>query len=49
MKLLCGDCLELINDILDNSIDLIATDPPYKMTSRGSKRFIRWYVFKRYS
>jgi len=35
MKLLCGNCLELMNDILDDSIDLIVTDPPYKMTSRG--------------
>jgi hypothetical protein len=25
-----GDCLELMKDIPDNSIDLIATDPPYE-------------------
>lgn len=28
-KLLQGDCLELMKDIPDNSIDLIVTDPPY--------------------
>ena len=31
-----GDCLELLKDIPDESIDLIVTDPPYKLTSRGS-------------
>lgn len=31
-----GDCLELMKDIPDESIDLIVTDPPYKMTARGS-------------
>ena len=31
-----GDCLELMKNIPDNSIDLIVTDPPYKLTSRGS-------------
>ena len=30
-----GDCLELMKDIPDESVDLIATDPPYKLTSRG--------------
>ena len=31
-----GDCLELMKDIPDGSIDLVVTDPPYKTTSRGS-------------
>lgn len=30
-KLLHGDCLELLGDIKDNSIDLIVTDPPYNV------------------
>lgn len=30
-----GDCLEIMKDIPDKSIDLIVTDPPYKLTSRG--------------
>lgn len=25
----CGDCLELIKEIPNKSIDLIVTDPPY--------------------
>lgn len=29
------DCLEVMQDIPDNFIDLIVTDPPYKLTSRG--------------
>lgn len=31
IKLLNGDCFELLKDIEDNSIDCIITDPPYKM------------------
>lgn len=31
-----GDCLELMKDIPDGSIDLIVTDPPYPTTSRGN-------------
>ena len=36
MKLLQGDCLEIMRDIPDESIDLIVTDPPYPTTSRGN-------------
>lgn len=32
----CGDCIELMKEIPDESIDLIVTDPPYKITSRGN-------------
>lgn len=31
-----GDCLEVLKNIPDNSIDLIVTDPPYPTTSRGN-------------
>lgn len=31
-----GDCIEEMRKIPDKSIDLIVTDPPYKITSRGS-------------
>lgn len=30
------DCLNIMNNMLSGSVDLIATDPPYKITSRGS-------------
>ena len=31
----CGDCLELMKDIPDGSIDLVVTDPPYKFENQG--------------
>ena len=33
MRLLKGDCLEVMNDIPDGSIDAIITDPPYGTTA----------------
>ena len=39
MKLINGDCLEVMKDIPDNSIDLIVTDPPYgTMNTDGGRR-----------
>lgn len=35
-QLMFGDCLERMKQIPDNSIDCIVTDPPYKITSKGS-------------
>lgn len=37
-----GDCLELMKDIPDGSIDLILTDPPYTMTKRGKSCRPNW-------
>ncbi len=34
-KITHGDCLEVMKTIPDKSIDLVLTDPPYKITSRG--------------
>lgn len=31
----CGDCLELMKGLEDESIDLIITDPPYKIVQGG--------------
>lgn len=36
IELWYGDCLEVMKNIPDGSIDLVVTDPPYKTTSRGS-------------
>jgi DNA modification methylase len=33
MRLECGDCLQLMKDIPDGSVDLIVTDPPYEFHS----------------
>ena len=30
------DCRNILSTIADNSIDLIVTDPPYRVTSRGT-------------
>lgn len=35
IDLRCGDCLELLKDIPDKSINLIVTDPPYKFENQG--------------
>jgi site-specific DNA-methyltransferase (adenine-specific) len=32
-KIICGDCLEVMKEIPDKSIDLILTDPPYGITN----------------
>lgn len=34
-KIYCIDCLQGMKQIEDNSIDLIVTDPPYKVTRKG--------------
>ena len=31
-----GDCLEIMSNIKDDSIDCIITDPPYRITARGN-------------
>ena len=35
MQLHNKDCMEVLRDMPNESIDLIATDPPYKVTSYG--------------
>ena len=39
-KIICGDCLEVMKDIPDNSIDLTVTSPPY-----DNLRDYKGYVF----
>ena len=40
IKLLRGDCLELLRQLPDKSVDLILTDPPYgKNADKGTKGF----------
>lgn len=36
INLILGDCLAELKKLSDESIDLIVTDPPYKVTSRGN-------------
>jgi len=34
-KIYCGDCLEKLKDIPDNSVDSCVTDPPYELGFMG--------------
>jgi site-specific DNA-methyltransferase (adenine-specific)/modification methylase len=36
-QIICGDCLEVMKDIPDNSVDLVLTDPPYKISQKNLK------------
>ena len=41
-SLLLGDCLERMAEIPDGSVDLVLTDPPYRMTKRGKSCRPNW-------
>ena len=28
-RIICGDCLDVMKGLPDNSVDLVLTDPPY--------------------
>ena len=30
-KIICGDCLEVMRELPDKSVDLVVTDPPYNI------------------
>ena len=32
LKLFCGDCLNILKQIPDGSVDMICTDPPYNIS-----------------
>jgi site-specific DNA-methyltransferase (adenine-specific)/modification methylase len=34
-QIICGDCLEVMKQIPDKSIDLVLTDPPYNISQKG--------------
>lgn len=36
-KVICGDCLEVMRGMEDNSVDAIVTDPPYGLKFMGKK------------
>jgi len=39
-KIICGDCLEVMKNIPDKSIDLVLTDPPYGVNqARGARKY----------
>jgi len=36
-QIICGNCIEIMRDIPDESIDLIIADPPYMVSQEGKK------------
>jgi site-specific DNA-methyltransferase (adenine-specific) len=50
-KIICGDVLEVLQKIPDESIDCIITDPPFMISQKGKKiiRNIKHYKWKRRS
>jgi DNA modification methylase len=34
-KIICGDCLEILKQMEDNSTDMVFTDPPYGINKKG--------------
>ena len=47
IKLLQGDCLELMKDIPDGSVDLVVTDPPYKFENQGGGFYAKYASTRR--
>lgn len=53
-KIICGDCLEVMKDIPDKSVDLVLTDPPYNISKaewdkwKRKEDYIEWMgqIFK---
>ena len=39
-EIICGDCLEVMKDWPDNCVDLVLTDPPYKISSKNKVMII---------
>ena len=35
IKILCGDCLDLMPSMANNSVHLVITDPPYGLDGMG--------------
>jgi len=46
MNLINGDCLEVMKNLPDESVDLILTDPPYGMEFKSSHRKIKYDKIK---
>jgi len=44
-KIYCGDCIELMKEIDDNSVDLIVTDPPYLISYKTNYRIDKTHSF----
>ena len=38
IKLYNGDCIEVMGELENNSVDLVVTDPPYLMDYQSNRR-----------
>ena len=51
-KIICGDCIDVMSDIPDESIDLIYTDPPFysgrKHVGKAGSFTDKWLTFESY-
>jgi DNA modification methylase len=41
-QLFCGDCLEVMKQIPDGSVDCVITDPPYELDTHGGGNRKQW-------
>ena len=44
IKLYNEDCLKVMGEVADNSVDLVCSDVPYLVTSRGNSGSMGGYV-----
>ena len=45
-KLYCGDCLDVMKEIPEGSVNMILTDPPYRVISGGERTKLPGWRFK---
>jgi site-specific DNA-methyltransferase (adenine-specific) len=43
-KIYCGDCLEIMKEIPDKSIDLVLTDPPYGINFKSARQTYQEHI-----
>jgi modification methylase len=48
-QIICGDCLEIMRTMPDESVDVIVTSPPYNLGKQSSKSKIHSFRYDSYS
>ena len=41
-RIICGDCIEVMKGMPDNSVDLVLTDPPYGINYKSNARTVKF-------
>ena len=44
-NIICGDCLEIMKELKDNSVDAVVTDPPYGLAFMGKNTCIVYGIY----